>query len=61
MEKVHLRPRPGIRVRTPDGALLPEAGKAFELNSYWRRRIADGDVLTGAPPAAPADKPSGKR
>jgi|LGVE01.1.fsa_nt_gb hypothetical protein len=45
MQTVKIKPAPGLRVRTPDGGLLPEAGATVELTSYWRRRIAAGDVV----------------
>jgi hypothetical protein len=42
---VTIKPAPGLRVRTPDGSLLPEAGATVELTIYWRRRLAAGDVI----------------
>lgn len=40
-----LQPAPDRRVRKPDGTLLAAAGERIELNSFWQRRIDDGDVL----------------
>lgn len=49
----HLVPRAGLLVRHPDTRRpLPPEGEAVELNSYWHRRIADGDVQVQAPPRA---------
>lgn len=40
-----IRPKNGILIRDPKTNLyvLPE-GKTVENNSFWRRRIKDGDV-----------------
>lgn len=44
-----IKPAPGFTVRNPDtGAVLPEEGAEVELNSYWLRRLADGDVIEAA-------------
>lgn len=45
-------PAPDRRVRKPDGQLLAADGERVEPNSYWQRRIADGDVVV-----IPADQP----
>lgn len=39
-------PKTGCRVRDPFNgyALIPSEGKEVAENSYWRRRIKDGDV-----------------
>jgi hypothetical protein len=42
---VTIKPAPGLKVRKPDGPLLPEEGATVELTSYWRRRLAAGDVI----------------
>lgn len=57
MSKVYLKPRKGLRVRRPDGRLLPEAGGHVQMSSYWRRRLRDGDVEKAAPPKAQPKKP----
>lgn len=55
-----LWPAPGRRVRDPaNGQLLTRRGAEAPDNGYWRRRLADGDVLDH-PPAAPA-KPARTR
>jgi hypothetical protein len=47
MAKVQtLRPKADVKVMLPDrlGQWLPPEGQALEVNEYWLRRIADGDV-----------------
>lgn len=51
--KQHLQPAPGLRVRKPDGSILPAEGESVALNTFWRRRINHGDVVLG-----PAPKPA---
>lgn len=60
-----LKPKPGLTVRKPDGSKLAEAGETVSRNSFWLRRLADGDVLpVEEAQAAQADqedvKPAGK-
>lgn len=44
-EKV-LKPREGLVVPLPDGTgVLPAKGQPVLINSYWRRRLMDGDVV----------------
>ena len=43
-----------IKVRKPTGTHLAEAGEEVVLESYWRRRLADGDVVEATPPVAEA-------
>jgi len=49
MSTVLLKPQAGMSIRTPRGDLLPQEGREEELDSYWRRRIADGDVEVMSP------------
>jgi hypothetical protein len=59
-----IKPGDGRRVRRPDGrgGLLSDAGERVEWNSFWQRRLQDGDVVyvddpapaEAAPPAAAA-------
>jgi len=61
--KIFIKPAsPGLRVRAPSGALLPEEGDYVERESYWLRRINDGDVVEADPPltaeAAPVIAPA---
>jgi hypothetical protein len=51
MKMIDLRPVSGRRVRKPDGDLLAEAGETVTEDSFWRRRLRDGDVVAISPPA----------
>ena len=45
MNRVILKPKPGILVRDPKTRLhLKAAGENKVLTTFWRRRINDGDV-----------------
>lgn len=46
------------RVRKPVGGCLAPEGQEVNLDSFWMRRIADGDVL--ATPVPPLDTLAGK-
>lgn len=48
-----LAPKFGRRVRHPDGALVDPEGEWIVLNAFYRRLIADGDLV-----AAPTRKSS---
>lgn len=37
--------QPPLKVRKPVGGHLPEGGDWVNLDSYWQRRINDGDVV----------------
>lgn len=52
MSTAFLKPKAGMSIRTPRGDVLPQEGREEELDSYWRRRLEDGDVEIVA--AAPA-------
>lgn len=46
MEKIHIKPQKDLVVIDPDtGDPLPQSGKEVRRNSYWLRRLKDGDVL----------------
>ncbi|MEX0732843.1 MAG: DUF2635 domain-containing protein [Aquisalimonadaceae bacterium] len=52
VKEAYLKPgRAGLQVRQTDGRVLPTEGKRVALTPYWRRRIADGDVVVGSAPA----------
>jgi hypothetical protein len=41
----HIKPRLGLIIRDPNTLeILPEQGKDVNLDTYWRRRIANGDI-----------------
>ncbi len=49
----YVRPAtPELKVRDPErGGHLPPAGREVPDTDYWRRRVADRDVVKGAPEA----------
>lgn len=50
-----IKPAPGLKVRDPITKLhLPEAGiTVSETDTYWVRRLRDGDVVEVKPAVAP--------
>jgi hypothetical protein len=42
--KTIIRPREGLRVRKPNGQQLQVSGEPVVWNSYWQRRLQDGDI-----------------
>ena len=51
METRFLIPAPGRVVRSPGTGLpLPSEGADVEFNTYWQRRLNDGDVVEGRRP-----------
>lgn len=57
-----LKPAGEAKVRRPDNRkhLKPE-GEAVEMNTYWTRRLADGDVVEVSPFSAPTKKTGGDK
>lgn len=53
MDRIFIQPAPGLLVRKPVGGHLAEAGEEVNRESYWLRRLADGDVVER--PAGQAD------
>ncbi len=52
MAGIFVIPKTGLKVRNPeDNQHLPEGGKLVQDNSFWRRRLRDGDVTLGKAPA----------
>lgn len=45
-----LEPKFGRRVRHPDGRLFDADGEWIVLDAYYRRLIADGDLVHTSPP-----------
>lgn len=60
METRTLKPAvPGSVVRMPVTAYaLPEDGAEVEMNTYWHRRLRDGDVVEVPPAPAKAARRS---
>ena len=53
---MHVKPVAGRTVRDPvKGTFLPESGAEVPDNSFWRRRLNDGDVVREQPKE---DKPA---
>lgn len=44
-ESTFLQPKFGRRVRHADGSLFAEGGERVTLDSFYRRLIADGDLV----------------
>ncbi|MDU7778699.1 MAG: DUF2635 domain-containing protein [Aeromonas caviae] len=55
-----LKPKPGLTVRKPDGNKLAEAGETVSRNSFWLRRLADGDVTEVKPAGKATNKKTEK-
>lgn len=54
----YVAPAEGRTVRDPDTRqVLPAAGAWVPDTAFWRRRLADGDVVPAAPPKPQEDKP----
>lgn len=52
-----VKPKPGLRVRRPEPPYphIPEDGaEVSDTDTYWNRRLADGDVVLTERPAAQA-------
>lgn len=55
----HLVPAAGITVIRPDTLrMLPPEGEPVEVNSYWLRRLKDGDVSELATKSKTSKTPS---
>jgi hypothetical protein len=57
MTRIRVRPaRPNLLIPDPDAPAtdrwLPPEGRAVPDTEYWRRRLADGDVVPSSPPRA---------
>jgi hypothetical protein len=50
MNDLYLKPGEGRRVRKPDGLLLDAEGEFVSRETYWLRRLDDGDVVEADPP-----------
>jgi hypothetical protein len=63
MEKMFVKPAPGLKVRLPENpsAFLPDDGAEVERNAFWLRRLRDEDVVHAAPASKPTAKPASKK
>ena len=64
MDRIFIKPAaPGLKVRKPVNGHLAAEGEEVNAESYWLRRIADGDVVEAERPAdaaAPQAAKAGK-
>ena len=55
---LYVIPAAGLTVVDPAASeaerFIPEAGREVEASDYWHRRLRDGDVSQGTPPASTA-------
>lgn len=57
MTKIYVIPKEGMMVPDPQmkgsstQVRLPSEGKLVDDSTYWQRRLKDGDVAMGKPPA----------
>lgn len=58
METAWLKPGTGLKVRFEEPSLghVPAEGAELPLTTYYRRRIADGDLAKSRRPGTPKDK-----
>lgn len=63
-DPIYLKPENGLKVRNPQNfdKPLPAEGAWVTLNTFWRRRLNDGDVAETKPPrpAKPASASTSK-
>lgn len=53
---MYVKPAPGLLVRDCDLLdQLPPEGRDVPDSEYWRRRLADGDVILVVPPVIALD------
>lgn len=53
MDRIFVKPAtPDLKVRKPINGYLAAEGEEVNAESYWLRRIADGDVVKAKRPAA---------
>lgn len=45
-----------MKARKPMGGFLADDGEEVNLDSHWRRRLTDGDVVLATAPADAASK-----
>lgn len=51
MQTMFVKPAPGRLVRFPDNPdrVLDDSGDEVPVNSYWSRRVKEGDVIKSKP------------
>lgn len=59
MKQIKIKPKAGVKVVKPDTKLaLAEQGEIVIQDSYWLRRLADGDVLLCEEPTQQTQAPA---
>lgn len=54
--KMFVKPKEGIKIRRPDtGVHLDADGEFVPKNTFWARRVLDGDVIESDGPAESKD------
>ncbi|MEM7607330.1 MAG: DUF2635 domain-containing protein [Myxococcota bacterium] len=53
--KKFLRPTTGHQITHPTGAVLPKEGAEVRMDSFWHRRLRDGDVEVEEAPESEGD------
>lgn len=61
LKRITVKPATGIVVRKPVGGYLSADGEEVNRDSFWLRRIADGDVTVLDPAPASTAKTSAKK
>lgn len=57
MERIRIRPAPGLLVRDPfTHRQLPPDGDVVNRTTYWERRLMDGDVELISVLTSPAEE-----
>ena len=59
MHKQLVKPGPDLKVRfeQPERGHIPEEGADVPLTTYYRRRLADGDLVEASRPRKPKPTP----
>lgn len=57
MSRTYLIPTSGEPLPYPGGVLPAKGDWVDAIDLFWRRRLADQDVVRGEPPAAPPSEP----
>lgn len=63
MDRIFIKPAtPDLKVRKPVNGHLAAEGEEVNAESYWLRRLADGDVVKAEPPVdTPTELPAKAR
>lgn len=62
-QRIFIKPAPqpegqsALKVRKPVNGHLAEQGESVNLDSYWQRRLTDGDVVEAEEPVVESAQP----